>query len=148
MGRGNAVLCLAARIGTEVKSFLDIGCFAVGIDLNPGENNKYVVQGDFHDIQFPYESVDAVFTNSLDHVYKFDKVINEIRRILKPGGLLIIEAVRGYEEGMRVGFYESFHWKNIDDLVSLIASPQFYLLNRTSFEYPWPGEQLCFQKKV
>lgn len=50
---GMTVLCLAARIGTEVKAFFDIGCFAVGIDLNPGENNRYVVYGDFHDIQFP-----------------------------------------------------------------------------------------------
>ena len=43
--QGMTVLCLAARIGTEVKSFLDLGYFAIGIDLNPGENNRYVVHG-------------------------------------------------------------------------------------------------------
>jgi hypothetical protein len=33
--RGARVLCLAARIGTEVKAFLDLGAFAVGVDINP-----------------------------------------------------------------------------------------------------------------
>lgn len=41
---GMVVLCLGARIGTEVKAFHDIGCFAVGIDLNPGKENKYVLE--------------------------------------------------------------------------------------------------------
>ena len=49
---GSRALCLAARIGTEVKAFIDVGCFAVGIDLNPGQANRYVVTGDFLDLQF------------------------------------------------------------------------------------------------
>ena len=52
LGQVRTVLCLAARIGTEVKAFLDLGCFAIGIDLNPGTDNRYVVHGDFHDLQF------------------------------------------------------------------------------------------------
>ncbi|MEY2527921.1 MAG: hypothetical protein QOJ05_11, partial [Verrucomicrobiota bacterium] len=63
---GGTVLCLAARIGTEVKAFLDLGAFAVGIDLNPGADNRYVVHGDFHDLQFAPGSIDVVYTNSLD----------------------------------------------------------------------------------
>src|SRR6185503_1785705 len=55
--QGRTVLCLAARIGTEVKAFLDLGCFSVGIDLNPGEDNRYVVHGDFHNLQFAPGSV-------------------------------------------------------------------------------------------
>ncbi|NIO22166.1 MAG: methyltransferase domain-containing protein [Candidatus Aenigmarchaeota archaeon] len=108
--KGMTALCLAARIGTEVKSFLDLGYFAIGIDLNPGENNRYVVHGDFHDIQFPPNSVDVVFTNSLDHVYDIKKVINEIRRVLRPKGFLIIEVVSGSGEGKSPDFYESFWW--------------------------------------
>ncbi|MHC4435651.1 MAG: glycosyltransferase, partial [Planctomycetota bacterium] len=33
--RGLSVLCLGARTGAEVKAFVDLGCFAVGVDLNP-----------------------------------------------------------------------------------------------------------------
>src|SRR5688572_18388830 len=41
--RGDTVLCLGARIGTECKAFIDLGCFSVGIDLNPGAENAHVV---------------------------------------------------------------------------------------------------------
>lgn len=142
---GMTVLCLAARLGTEVKSFLDLGYFAIGIDLNPGENNRYVVHGDFHHIQFPSNSVDVIFTNSLDHVYDIEKVINEIRRVLKPKGFLIVEAASGSGEGKSPDFYESFWFSKVEDLVSLFKKSQFMLIRRSSFNYPWNGEQVCFE---
>ncbi|MBM3458075.1 MAG: class I SAM-dependent methyltransferase, partial [Armatimonadetes bacterium] len=91
VGPGSSVLCLAARIGTEVKAFLDLGCFAVGIDLNPGAENRYVVTGDFHALQFPDQCVDAVFTNSLDHAFDLPRLLGEIRRVLRPEGLVVLE---------------------------------------------------------
>ncbi|MFB0565320.1 MAG: class I SAM-dependent methyltransferase [Candidatus Aminicenantaceae bacterium] len=144
--QGMNALCLGARIGTEVKSFLDLGCFAIGIDLSPGENNRYVVYGDFHETQFSSNSIDIVFTNSLDHVLDIKNLINEIKRLLKPNGLLIIEAVIGSDEGRFPSFYESFWWSRVDDLVSLFENSQFILIKRSSFDYPWDGEQLCFKK--
>ena len=141
---GGVVLCLGARMGTEVKSFLDLGCFAIGIDLNPGENNRYVVQGDFHDIQFPSSSVDAIFTNSLDHVFDIEKVLNEVKRVLKPEGLLIIEAVGGTGEGRLPCYFESFSWATIDNLESLLKNSGFKLVKQYAFTYPWIGKQLCF----
>ena len=114
---GMNVLCLAARVGTEVKSFLDFGCFAVGLDLNPGSENKYVVYGDFHDVQFPACSADVVFTNSLDHVLDFDKLIKEIKRVLKPQGFLILEIVKEEENGSSFNYYETASWEKIDDLL-------------------------------
>jgi len=144
---GMAVLCLAARVGTEVKAFLDIGCFAVGIDLNPGENNKYVLYGDFHDIQFPAGSMDVVFTNSLDHCLDVERLISEIKRVLKPKGFLIIEAMGGSSEGQAPALYESFWWSKIDDIVSLFENSQFKLAKRSSCHYPWYGEQLLFTRE-
>lgn len=146
--RGQNVLCLGARIGTEVKSFIDIGCFAVGIDLNPGENNHYVVHGDFHNIQFADDSVDVVFTNSLDHVFDIKQVMNEMNRVLKPDGLLIMEAIKGNKEGASPDFYASFWWEKVDDLVGLIEDSHFKLIKRSSYDLPWAGEQLCFVKKL
>lgn len=133
------VLCLAARIGTEVKAFLDIGCFAIGLDLNPGEQNSFVVCGDFHDIQFPDNCVDVVFTNSLDHSFDLKQLINEIRRVLKPGGHLIIEIQRGTEEGYTAGYYESIVWKKIDDLLDIFTVSGFKVVKCDEFEYPWIG---------
>jgi len=146
--KGLTVLCLGARIGTEVKSFIDIGCFAVGIDLNPGENNLYTVYGDFHNIQFANSSIDVVFTNSLDHVFDIKLVMNEVTRVVKPGGLFIVEAVKGSEEDVLPDFYASFWWGRMDNLVPLIENSQFKLIGRLSYDIPWNGEQLCFVRKI
>lgn len=144
---GRTVLCLGARIGTEVKAFVDVGCFAVGIDLNPGKGNRYVVQGDFHDLQYAADSIDFVFTNSLDHAFDIHRIVGEIHRVLKPEGRLIIEAVAGQGEGSPPGFFESFFWAKIDDLATLIEQSGFRLSNRVDFECPWKGQQLWFEKK-
>jgi SAM-dependent methyltransferase len=143
--QGKSVLCLAARIGTEVKAFLDLGAFAVGIDLNPGERNRYVVQGDFHDLQYAPGSLDIVYTNSLDHAFDIDRIAKEILKVLKPDGFLIVEAVQGRDQGISPGFFESFFWKNIDELVRLFEKAGFTPARRTLISHPWPGEQICLQ---
>ena len=139
------VLCLAARIGTEVKAFIDLGCFAIGIDLNPGENNKYVVTGDFHHIVFADHSVDVVFSNSIDHVFDLDAFLSEIKRVLKPTGHLILEIVKGENEGIQGGYYESIAWNTVGDLVKMISARGFSIESRKDFEYPWFGEHVCFR---
>jgi SAM-dependent methyltransferase len=95
---GRSVLCLAARLGTEVRAFIERGAFAVGIDLNPGRDSRWVVVGDFHALQFADASVDVVFTNSLDHVFDIERVLAEVRRVLKPGGAFLVEVALGSEE--------------------------------------------------
>ena len=142
---GKTVLCLAARLGTEVKAFLDVGCFAVGIDLNPGKQNAYVLYGDFHALQFASHSVDCVFTNSLDHAFDLERLAREIARVLKPDGLLMIEALQGRREGAQPGFFESFWWDSIDELIAKFAATGFELKERSAISYPWPGEALQFR---
>jgi len=143
--RGRTALCLAARIGTEVKAFLDLGAFAVGIDLNPGPDNRYVVHGDFHDLQFAPQSVDVVYTNSLDHAFDLDRIAREVRKVLKPDGVFVVEAVQGRDQGIDPGFFESFFWKNIDELVRQIENAGFTIAKQTPITRPWPGEQICLR---
>lgn len=143
---GARVLCLAARIGTEVKAFHDHGCFAVGIDLNPGDDNPWVLPGDFHDVQFPDASVDVVFTNSLDHALDVERLLGEIRRLLVPDGLLIGEIALGTDEGFQPREYESFFWRSLHDAVELIESQGFEKLSSHSFDEPWPGEHVTFRR--
>ena len=143
---GRNVLCLAARIGTEVKAFLDLGAFAVGIDLNPGEGNRYVLHGDFHDLQFAPASVDVVYTNSLDHAFDIERIAQEVLKVLKPSGLFLVEAVQGRNQGINPGFFESFFWQDIDQLVRAFENAGFAVSRRTTINHPWPGEQICFQR--
>jgi SAM-dependent methyltransferase len=146
--RGDSVLCLGARIGTECKAFIDLGCLAIGIDLNPGEGNRYVVTGDFHDLQFADASVDYVFTNSLDHVYSFDKVIAEVARVLRPNGAFITEIVAGSADGhgREPGAYESIWWQTNEDVIQKIARHNFAIESRDTFSYPWGGDRVVFRK--
>ena len=143
--QGRNVLCLGARIGTEVKAFLDLGAFAVGIDLNPGAGNRYVVHGDFHDLQFAPNSIDVVYTNSLDHAFDIDRFAKEVLKVLKPDGVFLVEAVQGRDQGINPGFFESFFWKNIDQLVRVFENAGFAVSHRTPISHPWPGEQICFR---
>ena len=143
---GRNVLCLGARIGTEVKAFLDLGASAMGIDLNPGKENRYVVQGDFHDLQFAPNSIDVVYTNSLDHAFDIDRLAKEVLKVLKPDGVFVVEAVQGRDQGINPGFFESFFWKNIDELVRVIETAGFTVSCRTAISHPWPGEQICLSR--
>jgi len=142
---GQSVLCLGARLGTEVKAFLDHGCFAVGIDLNPGKSNYYVLRGDFHKLQFADRSVDVVFSNSVDHVFDLEKFAKEVARVLKPGALLVIEVGRGREEGGSSGFYESLHWSTIDELIRYFQNRGFDCLLRQPIDFPVTGEHLILR---
>ena len=114
------VLCLAARVGTEVRAMHSLGYFAVGIDLNPGPDNSYVLPGDFHRLVFPDNSIDAMYTNSLDHVFDIEKVIVEVRRVLRPNGLFVTDLLAGFEEGFIPGEYEATHWRTVESFVDKI----------------------------
>ncbi|SFM94468.1 class I SAM-dependent methyltransferase [Thermodesulforhabdus norvegica] len=144
---GMKVLCLGARQGTEVKAFLDLGCFAVGVDINPGDNNHFVLYGDFHSLQFPDGVVDVVFTNSLDHVFDIQEVLNEVRRVLDKTGFFVVEAIMGKGEGIEPDEFASFWWETTEDLAKLIEEKGgFSLKKRHKFSRPWEGYHMVFEK--
>lgn len=116
------VVCLGARLGTEVRALREMGLFALGIDLNPGERNEYVLHGDFHRLRFADGSVDAVYTNALDHAFDLEALLREIARILGPGGVLVVDATSGYEEGFTPGDYASASWPTLKCLVDQVCA--------------------------
>jgi len=145
--RGRSVLCLAARQGTEVRAFIERGAFAVGIDLNPGPMNRHVMVGDFHDLQFADRSIDLVFTNSLDHAFELDRIVAEVRRVLRADGSLIVEAnAAGDDAGASAGPYESTVWRGVDALLDRITRHGFEVETRQSFDVPWAGEQMVLRR--
>ena len=143
---GASVLCLGARNGAECEAFIELGYFAVGIDLNPGLNNRHVMTGDFHAIQFADASVDIVFTNALDHAFELELILGEVRRVLKPTGCFIAEIVRGSKDdgGREPGAFESAWWDHVDTVADQIAAQGFSLLKRSRFTVPWVGDQFIF----
>lgn len=140
------VLCLAARLGTEVLAFRDLGANAVGVDLNPGEGNPYVLPADFHHLPFRDGGFGAAFCNSLDHVFDLNRFLQEIQRVLAPEGRLLLEVQQGSAEGRKPGLYESFWWNRIEDLLPPLAKAGFSPESRTAFDYPWGGELLMLRQ--
>ena len=131
-----SVLCLGARLGTEVKALRNLGYFAIGIDLNPGKDNPYVLTGDFHQLEFPDNSVDAVYTNSMDHAYELAKVLSEVRRVLKPEGLFIADIHKGYTEGFTPGSYEALHWQKQEEFIrQIIHHSQLQFVEKNDLGY-------------
>jgi SAM-dependent methyltransferase len=139
---GRSVLCLGARLGQEVRAFNSVGCFAVGVDLNPGKDNKNVVVGDFHNLQWGDSCVDVVYTNSLDHSFDLEKVIREIKRVLKNGGLMVLELNLGSKEGYEYGYYESVAWDRVCDVIDMFRKEGFWTVESKDFMEPFAGRHV------
>ena len=126
---GLSVLCLGARLGGEVQAFIDIGCFAVGLDLNPGEKSMYVVHGDFHALQFADASINIVYINCFDHCLEPVKLLNEIHRVLKPKGRLILESKAGSDEpeanSAGSDSWDCLEWDSVKKLSQVIQQHGF-----------------------
>lgn len=115
MFRGKNVLCLGARLGGEVQAFRSAGALAIGIDLEPGEGNQYVLTGDFHNIQFGNHLFDYVFTNVLDHAFDLGALRSEICRVLKPrGGVFLVDYVAPDPARVKVAKQGNV-WESLDD---------------------------------
>ena len=83
---GRNVLCVGARLGAEVKAFKKLGAVAVGINFNPGYRNPHVVFGDAMDIMYPKDGFDFLYINVMDHIAEWPKFLDEVKRVLRPGG--------------------------------------------------------------
>jgi ubiquinone/menaquinone biosynthesis C-methylase UbiE len=79
-------------------------------------------------------------------VFEPKKMIGEITRVLKPDGVLIVEAIHGEAQSTAPDHYASFWWQRVDDLVALLVRHNFKPIHRVPFTEPWPGEQICFEK--
>ncbi|GIW68629.1 MAG: hypothetical protein KatS3mg100_123 [Candidatus Parcubacteria bacterium] len=137
--RKGVALCLAARLGAEVRAFRRAGFFAVGIDLNPGKRNPWVLPGDFHNLQFADESVDVVYSNSLDHVLDLPQFTREVRRVLKDEGVALFEVMKGLQEGGRMGAFEARMWSSVDALQQELRQFGLSCAQQGEFDYPWRG---------
>jgi SAM-dependent methyltransferase len=141
--RGRSVLCLGARLGAEVRAFRDLGAFAVGVDLNPGERNELVLLGDFHQLVFPDACTDVVYTNSMDHALDLSRMLQEVQRVLRPGGTLLVDAQSGAGEAP-FDDWAATSWRSIDDLAKVVLDGGFELRERSWISTPWRGEFLRF----
>lgn len=122
-----SILCLGARTGCEVHGALQAGFVgSIGIDLFPvqeGELNPVVVKADWHDIPFPDGTFDNAFTNALDHCLDLNKMLSEVHRVLRSGGIFMLAdpgAInkKTAKEWLAHGGNEGLFWEDPSDLTS------------------------------
>lgn len=123
--KGEKVLCLGARTGAEVIAFIELGFKnSIGIDINPGVDNNYVIKGDFHSMEFNDNSFDIVYCNCIDHAWNLKKLSIEISRVLKKNGFLVLEIDHLLEKNKKdrkelikkKSKYESIIWDDFKDI--------------------------------
>ena len=111
------ILCCGARQGTEVEVLRDLGFpKAMGIDLNPGEDNPWVKPGDFMHLDAPDNSLDLLYTNCVDHAFDLDAFFSEHARAIKPDGYVLYELGTNMEGGG--GPFEAVAWERTEDVFS------------------------------
>ena len=137
-------------IGTADGLLLDLVCsqikpaFAVGLDLSWGllttnTRKNAIVQADAEKLPFPDSYFDAaIATAIIEHVPHPGTFVDEIKRVLKPGGVCIVTTpVPLFEEmASKLGFLkEDDHQETFDleKLRALIATKKFEILESEKF---------------
>ncbi len=130
IGKGK-VLCLGARTGAEVVAFRNLGFpDTMGIDINPGKDNPYVIKGDFHNMQFRDNNFDIIYTNCIDHAWDLKKFNEEVNRVLVPNGRLVLEIDHTVNKSKnnrlkiisKKSKYESIIWESVKDIEKGLTS--------------------------
>lgn len=100
---GNKVLDVGAGTGRFVLEFAENGYYTHGIDIsekmlqkakNKGDqlSNLYLEKGDAKHLPFPCNYFDFVTSyRTMIHIPDYEKAIEEIYRVLKPGGYTLLE---------------------------------------------------------
>lgn len=141
------VLCMGARLGEEVVAFRELGFDeTTGIDINPGPNNEYVVEGDFHNTTFENGSFECVYCNCIDHSWRLHSFFSECHRLLRLHGLLVLEISEKLPVKMvrKPGRYESLVWSEVTDLIQ--EAEEWFGKPTDSFKGSYKRWWLVFQK--
>ncbi len=89
--RSARLLEIGGGNGLQAKLLADMGFQVVSIDPAPRRPSHFPVQtGDCTRIEFDDDSFDVVFSsNVLEHVVDLSKGLIEMKRVLRPGGIMI-----------------------------------------------------------
>jgi len=87
-------ICHGTRNGKEQEWFRKyLGCEVIGTEISDtAEKFPHTIQWDFHEVKPEWiDSVDFIYSNSLDHSFDPEKCLNAWMSCVKPGGLCILE---------------------------------------------------------
>lgn len=102
--KSQKILEAGCGTGNYVVSLTKMGHNVIGIELDNkrvkiakeymkkyGINEENIIQGDLQDLPFSDNSFDAIFSHGvIEHIHNHEKAVNELYRVLKPGGYALI----------------------------------------------------------
>jgi SAM-dependent methyltransferase len=124
LSKGRIILDLGCGRGEFLRGFIRCGINGYGVDSSKEAKSicpeAEILQSDLGNEPLPYEdnSLDYVFSKSvLEHFYYPEELVQEIFRILKPGGL-VITMVPDWESVYKT-FYDDYTHRTPFTVVSL-----------------------------
>jgi SAM-dependent methyltransferase len=110
---GPRALELGSGFGQHARELAGRGVRVVGIDLSPvrveaarraaGADGPSFEVGNFDTMRFPDGPFDSVYAHDvLHHSVHLDHVIDEVHRVLRPGGRLVVSDFQGTARALRV----------------------------------------------
>ena len=137
LGQGARVLDLGCGPGRDTQHLQARGLRAFGIDLSIGmlqEAKRRVtwefVQGDMRKLPLNTDQLDGIWLSAaLIHLPRADvpKALEEVRRVLKPGGVLFLGVKRGQGESWRDSKLgrRFFIFYRLDEIIDLVHAAKF-----------------------
>ena len=112
--KGQRVLCVGCRNTDEMRYFRKRGAGeVVGVDLF--SDHPDITLMDMHDLKFPEDRFNVVYSrHSFEHAYDKAKAAREFVRVLKDGGVVVIEVPGRYKGGGDYNWFEE-----IDDVTDV-----------------------------
>lgn len=103
-----SILCVGCRNDTEIRYFRRRGAgHVVGIDLY--QAGADILMMDMHDLKFDDSTVDVVYSrHSFEHSYDTRKAALEFVRVVKPGGIVVIEVPGRHKGGGDYNYFTGF----------------------------------------
>lgn len=151
---GERVLDIAAGTGTSSAAFAKSGAEVVAVDFSPGmiaegrtrHPDLTFVEGDAEELPFPVRSFDAVTISfGLRNVNNPQKALQEMYRVLKPGGRLVVCEFSHPERALMTGSYHGY-LKYVMPIMARITSshPEAYTYLMDSIR-DWPTQDILAQ---
>jgi len=151
---GERVLDIAAGTGTSAAAIAKSGAQVVALDFSPGmiaEGRRRhpeitFVEGDAENLPFPAKSFDAVTISfGLRNVKDPQKALGEMRRVVKPGGRLVICEFSHPERALVTGSYRGYLKYVMPAVARLTGShPKAYTYLMESIR-EWPAQDILAQ---
>lgn len=135
LAKGRRVLDIACGEGYGAKLLAGVAAEVTGVDIDTEtiahakasyrHRNLHFLEGSCTEIPCPDQSMDLVASfETIEHIREHDRFLQEIRRVLAPGGILVISSPHKAEYRKMSKEGNPFHELelNHDDFVQLIAA--------------------------